>query len=204
MQETKQTQSPMAWVLGQTGGHMEDSRLSHAADCNTPRLVGARARLARLALRPMKTSLSALPFALLPVERQGKRILRGVLMLAVGYGLLFALPSAGRTELHRAHERWDPDPLCGDRRLCFADRPLRLQERELYETAAQVGTVFQSPRSQFYNVDTTGEPAFGASSAIARLMSSSHLREFLVSGCSGPRTRSQISTAFSMYFFASE
>ena len=36
-----------------------------------------------------------------------------------------------------------------------------VQERELYETAEQVGTVFQNPRSQFYNVDTTGELAFG-------------------------------------------
>jgi len=34
-------------------------------------------------------------------------------------------------------------------------------ERELYETAMQVGSVFQNPRSQFYNVDTTGELAFG-------------------------------------------
>ena len=33
--------------------------------------------------------------------------------------------------------------------------------QELYETALQVGTVFQNPRSQFYNVDTTGELAFG-------------------------------------------
>ena len=33
--------------------------------------------------------------------------------------------------------------------------------RELYETALRVGTVFQNPRSQFYNVDTTGELAFG-------------------------------------------
>ena len=36
-----------------------------------------------------------------------------------------------------------------------------VQERELYDTARQVGTVFQNPRSQFYNVDTTGELAFG-------------------------------------------
>ncbi len=34
-------------------------------------------------------------------------------------------------------------------------------DRELYETAMLVGTVFQNPRSQFYNVDTTGELAFG-------------------------------------------
>ena len=33
--------------------------------------------------------------------------------------------------------------------------------QELYETALQVGTVFQNPRTQFYNVDTTGELAFG-------------------------------------------
>ena len=44
------------------------------------------------ALRPVKTVLSALPFALLLVERQWKRFLRGMLMLGVGYGLLAALP----------------------------------------------------------------------------------------------------------------
>jgi energy-coupling factor transport system ATP-binding protein len=31
----------------------------------------------------------------------------------------------------------------------------------LYETAKTVGSVFQNPRSQFFNVDTTGEIAFG-------------------------------------------
>ena len=43
-----------------------------------------------------------------------------------------------------------------------------VQERELYETAVQVGTVFQNPRSQFYNVDTTGELAFGCALASGR------------------------------------
>ena len=33
--------------------------------------------------------------------------------------------------------------------------------QELYDTALKVGTVFQNPRSQFYNIDTTGELAFG-------------------------------------------
>ena len=33
--------------------------------------------------------------------------------------------------------------------------------RELYDTALQTGMVFQNPRTQFYNVDTTGELAFG-------------------------------------------
>ncbi len=36
-----------------------------------------------------------------------------------------------------------------------------VEKQELYDTALQVGTVFQNPRSQFYNVDTTGELAFG-------------------------------------------
>ena len=37
----------------------------------------------------------------------------------------------------------------------------RVKERELYDTALIIGTVFQNPRTQFYNVDTTGELAFG-------------------------------------------
>lgn len=36
-----------------------------------------------------------------------------------------------------------------------------ISEQKLYDTAHVVGTVFQNPRSQFYNVDTTGELAFG-------------------------------------------
>ena len=31
----------------------------------------------------------------------------------------------------------------------------------LYDTARQVGSVFQNPRSQFFNVDTTSELTFG-------------------------------------------
>ncbi len=34
-------------------------------------------------------------------------------------------------------------------------------EKELYDIAKKVGTVFQNPRSQFFCVDTTGELAFG-------------------------------------------
>ena len=57
------------------------------------------------ALRPIKPALSALPFALLLVERQGKRFLRGVLMLAVGYGQL----RAAAQRLDSALERGLPD-----------------------------------------------------------------------------------------------
>ena len=37
----------------------------------------------------------------------------------------------------------------------------KISSKELYESALLVGTVFQNPRTQFYNVDTTGELAFG-------------------------------------------
>ena len=38
---------------------------------------------------------------------------------------------------------------------------VNIGSRELYENALLVGTVFQNPRTQFYNVDTTCELAFG-------------------------------------------
>ena len=38
---------------------------------------------------------------------------------------------------------------------------LNVTTAELYETAKQVGSVFQNPRSQFFCVDTTSEIAFG-------------------------------------------
>lgn len=41
----------------------------------------------------------------------------------------------------------------------------QVSQQELYDTARQVGTVFQNPRSQFFNVDTTSELAFGCENA---------------------------------------
>ena len=38
---------------------------------------------------------------------------------------------------------------------------LDVRSAPLYETAKMVGSVFQNPRSQFFNVDTTSELAFG-------------------------------------------
>ena len=43
-------------------------------------------------LKGIKTILSVLPFLLLLIERQWKRFARGVAMLVIGYGLLFAMP----------------------------------------------------------------------------------------------------------------
>ena len=37
----------------------------------------------------------------------------------------------------------------------------KISEQPLYDTAKIVGSVFQNPRSQFFNVDTTSELAFG-------------------------------------------
>lgn len=37
----------------------------------------------------------------------------------------------------------------------------KVSEQPLYDTARQVGSVFQNPRSQFFNVDTTSEVTFG-------------------------------------------
>lgn len=43
-------------------------------------------------MRPVKTVLSALPFLLLLIERQWRGFARGLLILAIGYGLLFLMP----------------------------------------------------------------------------------------------------------------
>lgn len=37
----------------------------------------------------------------------------------------------------------------------------KISEQPLYDTAKTVGSVFQNPRSQFFNVDTTSEITFG-------------------------------------------
>ena len=38
---------------------------------------------------------------------------------------------------------------------------VKVSEQSLYDTAKIVGSVFQNPRSQFFNVDTTSEITFG-------------------------------------------
>ena len=43
-------------------------------------------------MEPIKRVLSVLPFLMLLAERQWKRFFRGLLMLGVGYGLLFVMP----------------------------------------------------------------------------------------------------------------
>ena len=43
-------------------------------------------------MEPVKNALSVLPFLLLLIEKQWNRFLRGFMMLAIGYGLLFLMP----------------------------------------------------------------------------------------------------------------
>lgn len=43
-------------------------------------------------MEPVKNVLSALPFLLLLIEKKWRRFLRGILILAAGYGLLFVMP----------------------------------------------------------------------------------------------------------------
>ena len=38
---------------------------------------------------------------------------------------------------------------------------MRIADTELYELAKQIGSVFQNPKSQFFNLDTDSELAFG-------------------------------------------
>ena len=47
--------------------------------------------------------------------------------------------------------------LCGNAEVCGLD----VTSAPLYETAGIVGSVFQNPKSQFFNVDTTSEITFG-------------------------------------------
>ncbi len=43
-------------------------------------------------IKPFKIILSILPFLLLLLEKQWKRFIRGIIMLAIGYGLLIVMP----------------------------------------------------------------------------------------------------------------
>ncbi len=84
--------------------------------------------------------------------------------LAVGDGefvLLTGPSGCGKTTILRLINGLIPNFYPGEIEGEILVGGKRVAEQELYETALTVGTVFQNPRSQFYNVDTTGELAFG-------------------------------------------
>ena len=79
-----------------------------------------------------------------------------------GEFLLLTGPSGcGKTTILRLINGLIPQFYSGDLSGEVLVKGENISGRELYDTALQTGMVFQNPRTQFYNVDTTGELAFG-------------------------------------------
>lgn len=67
----------------------------------------------------------------------------------------------GKTTLTRLLNELIPHFYEGTLTGCVELDGQNISAQPLYETAARVGSVFQNPRSQFFNVDTTSEITFG-------------------------------------------
>ena len=84
------------------------------------------------------------------------------LTVSKGEFLLLTGPSGcGKTTILRLINGLIPQFYHGDVTGAVLVDGVNISGRELYENALLVGTVFQNPRTQFYNVDTTCELAFG-------------------------------------------
>lgn len=97
------------------------------------------------------------------LQEDGENSLHDI-CLTVGTGefvLLTGPSGCGKTTILRLINGLIPHfyPGTVEGEILLDGRPIA--EHPLYDTAGSVGTVFQNPRSQFYNVDTTGELAFG-------------------------------------------
>lgn len=75
--------------------------------------------------------------------------------------LLCGESGCGKTTLTRLINGLIPNYYEGSLRGEVLINGQEVHKMPLYETAKLVGSVFQNPRSQFFNVDTTSELAFG-------------------------------------------
>ena len=66
---------------------------------------------------------------------------------------------------HKAGERVDPAVLSGNASWTCAGGWSGIAKLPMYQIAAKIGSVFQNPRTQFFNVDTDSEIAFGLENA---------------------------------------
>ena len=62
---------------------------------------------------------------------------------------------------HKAGERVDPAVLSGTLHGRVLVDGQEIAKLPMYQIAAKIGSVFQNPRTQFFNVDTDSEIAFG-------------------------------------------
>ena len=67
----------------------------------------------------------------------------------------------GKTTLTRLINGLIPHYFAGSLTGSIVVNGKSIPEQPLYDTATLVGSVFQNPRSQFFNVDTTSELSFG-------------------------------------------
>lgn len=75
--------------------------------------------------------------------------------------LLCGKSGCGKTTIIRAINGLIPYFYPGQRKGQVLLDGLNVAERKMYELSEQIGTVFQNPRSQFFNVDTDSEIVFG-------------------------------------------
>jgi len=101
-------------------------------------------------------------------DSEGKDIYREVLKdfsLKINKGELLVLTGGsgcGKTTIIRLINGLIPNYFEGKLEGCVTVDDMNISAQPIYETAAKVGTVFQNPKNQFFNVDTTSELAFAA------------------------------------------